>query len=249
MSGKIVNNRNLNGACCKLAPNGGKRNIVIVAPFLADNFVDLEEPIFDTDEYAKYLNESSDKLGLFRKYLICKLHDSCVVESTQDFDNFKIKLNDFSTHVFADAIVERKKNEIPHRKLVFPLTIELKGELEFTYNTVDDNGFLNEIDIVEINEYLYEQVTKLENNRIEIVFVFWAKRLREKIVIIASCKKLVITENQDQTWNKIFGNKYDDYYQYFKEQFDSERYVSDIEHCLKLVDEYEQKTNRTVNQK
>ena len=206
-----------------------KKNIQNVAPFLADNFVDFEESIFDTDEYSKFLIENSGKLGLLKKYLICLLHDSRVIKLTHGIDSLKIKLNDFSTHVFSDAIVKKEKIKILHRKLVFPLTIELIGELEFTYNTVDNNGFLNKINIVKVDEYLYEQVTKLESNRIEIVFVFWANKLREKIVIIASCKELIVTENQDQAWNKIFGNKYNNHYKYFKEQFDSERYILDTQ--------------------
>ena len=222
-----------------------KRNIQTIAPLLADDFVDLEEPIFHADEYSNILNQNSARLGLFKKYLTCKLHDSWVIELTQDLDSLKIKLNDFSTHVFADAIIERKKINIPHDKLVFPLTIELKGKLEFTYNTVDDNGFLREIGIIDVDEYLYEQVFKIENDKIEIAFQFWKSALKRErsgknIILVVSAKELIITENQDYAWNEIFGNEYDGYYKYFKEQFDSERYVSDYPECLKLVDEYEQ---------
>jgi len=222
-----------------------KKNIKTIAPFLVNDFIDKEEQFFDTEEYSNFLNQNAVQLGLFKKYLICKLHDSRIIELIHDLDSLKIKLNDFSTHVFADAIIEREKIKIPHNKLVFPLTIELKGKLEFSYNTVDNNGFLNEIATAEVNEYLCEQVTKIENDRIEIVFHFWKdakkKRQGERIIIIASAKKLIITEKQDSAWSEIFGNKYDGYYEYFKEQFDSERYVSDHNNCLKLIDEYEKK--------
>jgi len=222
-----------------------KRNIQTIAPFLADNFVDLEEPIFDRDEYSKMLKHNSARLGLFEKYLICKLHDSWVIELTHDLDSLKITLNDFSTHVFADAIVERKKINIPHDKLVFPLTIEFKGELKFTYYTVNDRGFLKEIGVINVDEYLYEQVIRIEKNRIEIAFQFWKSALKreksgENIILIVSAQELTITENQDQAWIKIFGNEYDDLYKYFKGQFNSKRYVSDYTECLKLIDEYEQ---------
>ena len=226
-----------------------KRNIQTIAPFLADNFVDLEEPIFDRDEYSNILKQNSAQLGLFEKYLICKLHDSWVIELTQNLDSLKITLNDFSTHVFADAIIEREKINVPHDKLVFPLTIEFKGELEFTYYTVEDSGFLKEIGVIGVNEYLYEQMIKIEKNRIEIAFQFWKSALkREKsgknIILIVSAQELIITENQNQAWNEIFGNEYDDLYEYFKGQFDSKRYVSDYTECLKLIDEYEQNPNK-----
>jgi hypothetical protein len=219
-----------------------KRNIQTVAPFLADNFVDLEEPIFDRDEYSNILNQNSAKLGVFMKYLICKLHDSLVIELTQNLDNLKIKLNDFATHVFADAIVEKKKINIPHDNLVFPLTIELKGNLAFTCNTVDDRGFLREIGIIDVDEYLYEQVIKIENDNIEIAFQFWKSALEgeksgKDIVLIVSARELIITEKQAQAWNEIFGNEYDEYYEHFKGQFYN---VSGHTEWLKLIDEYEQ---------
>ena len=88
-----------------------------------------------------------------------------------------------------------------------------------------------------------------EKNRIEIAFQFWKFVLkREKsgknIILIVSAQELIITENQDQAWNEIFGNEYDDLYEYFKGQFDSKRYVSDYTECLKLIDEYEQNPSK-----
>ena len=115
-----------------------KRNIQTIAPFLADNFVDLEEPIFDRDEYSKMLKHNSARLGLFEKYLICKLHDSWVIELTHDLDSLKITLNDFSTHVFADAIVderfgvmaaEARRNGSANLKVCTPLEVQWKPPL------------------------------------------------------------------------------------------------------------------------
>jgi len=83
-----------------------KRNIQTIAPLLADDFVDLDEPIFDTNKYSVFLDTNIKRLGIFKKYLICKLHDSWVIDVNQDNDKFKIRLNDFSTYVFADTIVE-----------------------------------------------------------------------------------------------------------------------------------------------
>jgi hypothetical protein len=55
------------------------RNIQTIAPFLADDFVDLDESIFDTEEYSRFLNQNSDLLGFFKKYSFCKLHDSWII--------------------------------------------------------------------------------------------------------------------------------------------------------------------------
>ena len=79
---------------------------------------------------------------------------------------------------------------------------------------MDDFGNLIKIEPLKLDEYLYEQVSKIENNRIEIVFHFWKSNLDtekpgERIIVIASAKNIVLTENQDKAWNEIFGNKYD----------------------------------------
>ena len=48
-----------------------------------------------------------------------------------------------------------------------------------------------------------------------------------------------VKEHQEKVWNEIFSNKYEGYYQYFRKQFESDRYVSDYTECLNLVGEYE----------
>jgi len=223
-----------------------KRNIQTIAPLLADDFVDLDEPIFDTNKYSVFLDTNIKRLGIFKKYLICKLHDSWVIDVNQDNDKFKIRLNDFSTYVFADTIVERYKLAIDSDHISFPLTIELAGNLKVEFNTVEDDGELKQIYSTQLDVYLYEQVTNIDNENIEIVFHFWKSNIKddkpgERIILIVSAKSLNISESQDQAWTEVFGNKFDELYKYFKEQFNSDRYVSDHNECEKLIDEYEQK--------
>ena len=226
-----------------------KRNIKEIAPYLADDFVDMEEPIFDTELYANFLTQNSEKLGIYSKYLICKLHDSRIINISNQHDSLIIELNDFSTYVFAHSIIDKFKLPIDVNHISFPLIIELKGKLKLEYNKVDEIGNLIEIEPLKLDEYLCEQVSKIENDRIEIVFHFWKSNIEidkpgERIIVIASAQDIIITENQDKAWNEIFGIKYNDYYKYFKEQFDSERYVSDRNECEKLITELE---NRMKN--
>lgn len=219
-------------------------NIIEIAPFLADDFVDLEESIFNTDLYGDFLTKNSEKLGVFKKYLICKLHDSWIIDIINQKDTLSIEINDFSTYVFAHSIIDKFKLSIDVDNISFPLKIELKENLNLEYNKVDKFGNLIEIEPLKLDEYLYEQVSKIENNRIEIVFHFWKSNIEidkpgERIIVIASAKNIFVTENQDKAWNEIFGNKFDDYYSYFKSQFDSDRYVSDLNECMKLITEFE----------
>ena len=196
-----------------------KRNIQTIAPFLADDFVDLEESIFDTEEYSRFLNQNSDRLGIFKKYSFCKLHDSWIIGIKTEKDKFEMTLNDFSTFVFADTIIEKYKLPIDPEKISFPLTIEFNGEIEVEYNSVDDNGELWKSNLEE-------------------------DKPGERIIVIASGQDLVINENQDKAWTETFGHDYDKIYDYFKGQFNSDRYVSDHNECEKLIEEFENMTNK-----
>ena len=231
----------------------GKRNILEIAPFLADHFIDFDEPIFDINRYSHFLKENSERLGNLKKYLTGKLHDSWITELDIDSDKLRINLNDFSTHVFSDAIVEKFKIKFDHDKLVFPITLEMKGNLKVEFLRVEENGDLINIDQISVDEYLGEQVLNINLDQFEIAFELGHDNPNEdlpgeRILMIVTAKELKLTENQGLAWNNIFGNKYDDYYQYFKEQFESDRYVSDYSVCLKLVDEFEQKRKKPTAQ-
>jgi len=225
-----------------------QRNIQTIAPFLADDFVDSEKPIFDLDKYTRFLNQNSDRLGTYKKYLICKLHDSWVIDIKQGNDKLEIQLNDFSTVVFADTLIGKYKLQVDSDNISFPLTIEFSGDLVVEYNSVDRDGSLYSIKPIGLDNYLYEQVTKLDDERIEIAFQFWKSNLKgrqgERIIVIVSAKNLTITENQDNAWTEVFGHEYDERYEYFKQQFDSDIFVSDHNECEKLIDEIEKKMIR-----
>src|SRR5690606_38701005 len=120
------------------------------------------------------------------------------------------------------------------------------------FNKVDDNGNLIQINQTHLDEYLYEQVTHIDTEQIEIVFHFWKSNLKddklgERIIVIVSANNLTLTEIQDQSWTEIFGDKFEELYKYFKKQLDSGRYVSNQNECEKLIDEYEE--NQLTNQR
>jgi hypothetical protein len=190
------------------------------------------------------LDNNANTLGAFKKYLICKLHDSWVIDTKHDNDSFKITLNDFSTYIFATTLIERFNLSVAPDHLLFPLTIELAENLNVKFNMVDDDGNLINIDSTKLDEYLYEQVIHLDQEKIEIVFSFWKSNLEddklgERILVIVSAKNLRITETQDQAWAEVFGDKFNSLYQYFKEVFDSDRYISGHNECEKIIDEFE----------
>lgn len=229
-----------------------KRNIQTIAPFLADDFIDLDEPIFETNKYSVFLHNNANRLGTLKKYLICKLHDSWIIDVNESIDKFRLTLNDYSTYVFADKIIERYNLPINSDNIAFPLTIELTGNIKVEFNKVDDDGNLIQINQTQLNVYLYEQVTYIDKGKVEIVFNFWKSNIKdnkpgERIIVIASARELRIIENQDKSWSEVFGDKFDDLYKYFKEQFNTDRFVSDQNECEKLIDEFEQ--NQLTNER
>jgi hypothetical protein len=220
-----------------------KKNILNAAPFLGHNFCFEYEHEFDLNQYLQTINDCKDALGVFKKYLIDKLHDSWVLETIVTENLFSVTLNDFSTHVFADALIEKKSLNIDHEKLVFPIQLDFKTSSKASFNLVDDDGYLTEIETTKLDVYLYEQIVSIENNIIELAFDFWAKSKGKKpgqnILLLISATDIIVAEQQDLAWNKLFGTEFDGYYQYFKNQFDSERYVSDQHICLQLIEEYD----------
>ena len=55
----------LGGSLKKTERMNTQRKIQTIAPFLADVFVELEEPIFDLDKYARFLNQNPVNRSVF----------------------------------------------------------------------------------------------------------------------------------------------------------------------------------------
>ena len=224
--------------------NSETKNIQDVASLLADHFFDIESNPTIFEENNKLVADNAERLGLFHKYLGL-LHDSWVITTGITEDKFSITLNDFTTHVFADVIVDKKKLDIDHNKLIFPIQLDFETT-NLTFNTVEEDGNIKNIELTTINEYLYEQIISIDKDKIEIGIVVWKDGINDeqgqRILILMSVKNIILTELQDRAWVEIFGNTYDDYYKYFKTQLANGRYLSDQHNCYKLYDEYEGQT-------
>lgn len=222
-----------------------KNRIQDLAPLLADDFVDFEVDTKTRKKYLKLVNENSQRLGLYHKYLGL-LHDSWFIKTNITADKFSITLNDFTTHVFSDVIVEKKKLDIDHDKLVFPIQLDFEIT-NLTFNTVDEDGNIQSIEPTSVNEYLYEQIISTDKDKIEIGLVVWKNGTDDErgqhILILMSVKNITVTELQGKAWTEIFGNVFDNFYKYFKSQLDTGRYLSDQYICSELYDEYERQLN------
>ena len=221
------------------------RKIQDIAPLLAVYFVDIESDVTAFEKNKKMVADNAQRLGLYHKYLGV-LHDSWFIRTMITADKFSITLNDFTTHVFSEVIVDKKKLKIDQNKLVFPIQLDFEIT-KLTFNTVDDDGNIQSIEPTTINEYLYEQIISMDNDKIEIGLVVFKNSIKKKpgqyMLILMSVKNITLTELQDNAWTEIFGPAYDNYYKYFKTQLDTGRYLSDQSICYKLYDEYEGQIN------
>lgn len=221
------------------------RNIQDIAPLLADHFLDIQSDTSTFEKNNKLVADNAQRLGLYHKYLGL-LHDSRFIKTNITADKCSITLNDFSTHVFSAVLVDKKKLDIDHGILVFPIQLDFETT-NLTFNTVDEDGNIKYIEPTTINEYLYEQVISIDNDKIEIGLVVWKDGIDDKpgqhILILMSVRIITLTELQDNAWAEIFGNTYDNYYTYFKTELATGRYLSDQSNCNELLDEYEGQLN------
>lgn len=92
---------------------------------LADHYVDIEIEATTFEVNNKLVAENEQRRGLYHKYSGL-LHDSWFIKANITSDKFSITLNDFTTPVFSDLIVDKKKIKIDHEKLVFPIQVDLE---------------------------------------------------------------------------------------------------------------------------
>jgi hypothetical protein len=221
------------------------RKIQDIAPLLAHHFVDIEVDARTFEENDKLVSENAQRFGLYHKYLGL-LHDSWFVSTNIKADKLSIILNDFTTHVFSEVIINKKKLTIDKNKLVFPIYIDFEIT-NLTFNKVAEDGKILCIEPTSVNEYLYEQVISVDSDKIEIGLVVWKDGINNKrgqhILILMSVKSITLKELQGNAWMEIFGNDYDNYYMYFRKNLDIGRYLSDQSICNELYEEYEREIN------
>jgi hypothetical protein len=218
-----------------------RNRIQEIAPILAEHLIEFENDSETIKNYYEYLNSHSQRLGLYYKYLPL-LHDSWFIETKLTENKFEIILNEYTTFIFATALNHKKSLKINHDKLVFPSQIDFTKLSEISFNEVDENGIIHEIKQTRIDEYLYEQIISINQESIDIGLIAWKEnkdRPGQEILILMKFEDFIITELQNKNWERVFGDEYKEYYNYFKSQLQIGRYLSDQSICEELIDEFE----------
>ena len=212
-------------------------NIKDLAPQLASNFVeDIEEVSAQT--YREYQYYYKDIIGIGNKYFFGHLHDSEIISLKIINGNLSLILNDFSTLVFACALIDKMKLRINKRNLKFPFEIKTEETKHISLNIVENTGKIRQSKFKKLKEYLYEEIIEWSEENIEMAFDLWSSKLYPecRYLLLVSCKKMDFKENQNEYWEKYFGEKYNANYEYFTNERNKGVYLSDYSLCEKLMD-------------
>ncbi|PAW91977.1 hypothetical protein CKK33_00090 [Mucilaginibacter sp. MD40] len=217
-----------------------RRKIQDIAPSLLDHFIEIER--YNLQDKSEVLKQSRQTLGRYYDYL-GRLHDCWIIENTLVEQNFVLRLNDITTHIFADALISKKNLKVNEDDLVFRVNVDFQVS-NLTFNTVDEDGSINEIKPLVLDEYLDEEIISVTDKLIKIGIVAWVKSQRRKpghyVLVLFDAKKVTVDEYQDQDWERIFNNNYDRYYNKFKAELLNGKFLSDQSVCEKFIDEIDE---------
>jgi hypothetical protein len=209
-------------------------NIKNLAPTLAENFVDEEISKNIYTEYSNKIGYYRNIIGIGSKYFFGHLHDSTILSLKIKDNNLRLLLDDISTYEFACALIDKMKLKNDMLNMKFPLEIRTEGTKHLSLNIVDTEGNLYKNKFVKVKEYLYEEIIDWSNENIEIAFDLWSKP-GCRYLLLVSCKKVKFIENQNKYWEKYFGEKYNEYYEYFINERNKGKYLSDYMLCKELI--------------
>ncbi len=166
------------------------------------------------EQYTEFLSTKNELLGNIVNYVDCRLHDSWVINTNYNYKELEITLNEFSSHCFADVVVEEFGLNIPHKKRVLPVSLKFKNIKKISISWVNKNSKIIPIKtekfITRLSEFLYEQIITLEKNKIEIGLLFWSgmKGKKSYLLLEIECEHLVVNEFQEEEFRKLFGEKH-----------------------------------------
>jgi hypothetical protein len=162
----------------------------------------------------------AESMGTFQKYFN-RLHDSWVVSVAFSATQFAIRLNDFVTHVFADALIQYKGLTIDEELLEFPVEL-LFDNATVSYNLVNHLGQVRQTDPFAFHNYIDEDIIAADSSSAEIAFVVWvsgvARRRGHYGLLLIKASKVHVEESQDQVWHSVFGDDFSKYYNTFKKE-------------------------------
>ncbi|MFO7938905.1 MAG: hypothetical protein R6U66_04060 [Bacteroidales bacterium] len=215
-----------------------KRKIQDIAPLLAPDFIEFKLNEAMIVAHNRLLEEAKDRLGRLHNY-VPLLHDSRVLDLTTSAHHCSLLMSVYSRYAMACALIDKKGLHVDKERLIFPLAFDFKVKT-VTYNRVDADGTIVPIPPEPVSIYTHMQVISNSEQGVELGMVFFqepGKNPGKFVLLLLTATSIKVTEKQDDNWHQYFGDEYDHYLDYYKEQKAKGAYVSDSWICGKLIDE------------
>ncbi|MGA1870908.1 MAG: DUF4085 family protein [bacterium] len=167
-----------------------------------------------SNEYTAFLKSKEDIFPHISKYFNSRLHDSWLQSIDNKNNEINILLNEFSTHCFSDALIEKFSLILPHSKRVFPVCLKFKGIKYYSISWINRNSKIlplkKEKYLPLLTEFLYDEAIVLEQGIIStgMLFVSKSKGNKSYLLLQIECSDLKIEEYQRKAFIELFGEEY-----------------------------------------
>ena len=200
-----------------------------------------------SDKYCNLLNSKCEFFPNGSVYLNSKLHDSWVNSIEETGNNITIWLNDFQTHCFSDAICDVYKENIPHKKRIFPIGIQLNEIKASNISWINKNNKLIPLNqkkyLSKLSEILFDEAISIEPNKIKMGFLFMTNchsfSNKSTVLFQVECESMTFIDNQKESFINLFSGNYTQLFENFWEKrLEGENF--DYSNSLELIKKTEQ---------
>ncbi len=169
-----------------------------------------------SDDYKELIENRKNILPQGHAYLNSRLHDSWVESAEQNENGITILLKDFQSHCFSDAICDEHKENVPHKKRVFPIGLHFSEIQSYSISRINKNNKIIPLSrkryLSKFSEFLFDEALLIEPGNIDIGILFLsdchAFSNKSTLLLHIRSKNLNFTNNQREAFQKMFPEKY-----------------------------------------
>lgn len=149
-------------------------------------------------------------------FLACGLHDSRVLGLDEFPGCVCLRLDDFSTHCFCDAVAHAHGLAHANPRPVMPVTLTFHGVSACRFYRLDRNFELvptnKQTDRATLSEYLYDEVSRLDETGIAVAIVFWRSSVQRHpyVILEVEAKALQIEEQFRDAFVAVAGEMHEE---------------------------------------
>ena len=145
------------------------------------------------------------------------MHDSWAISFERKKDKFDLCLNDFAGRCFCEAFADFRGVKVRRKDCVMPVILSFKGVREHNLLQLNGNEKMLPVSVKKfgqgLGQFLYDEVSLLEPDRIEIGFLFstYARKYYE-LLLEVKAGRLEFIDQQKEAFVALFGNEAEEYF-------------------------------------